>query len=93
MNKYQLDFTSTFKRDYKRVKKRGYDMGLLNQVVDRLQQGEALPEKNRDHALTGNWVGYRECHIAPDWLLVYQVVENKLILTLTRTGSHSDLGF
>ena len=56
-----------------------------------LTAGEPLPEKNRDHALTGDWVGHRECHIQPDWLLVYRVQNDVLVLTLTRTGTHSDL--
>jgi len=91
MNKYILDYTTTFKKDYKRAKKRGYNMDLLTEIVNTLQKGECLPQKNKDHSLTGNWAGYRECHITPDWLLVYQIVEDKLILLLTRTGSHSDL--
>jgi mRNA interferase YafQ len=91
MNKYTLDYTTVFKKDYKRAKKRGYDMKLMDEVVTTLQKGKPLPEKNRDHSLTGNWKGYRECHIAPDWLLIYCIVEDKLILSLTRTGSHSDL--
>lgn len=68
-------------------------MQLMSEVVDKLQKGEPLPEKNRDHALSGNWAGYRECHITPDWLLIYEIIEDRLILALTRTGSHSDLGF
>lgn len=64
---------------------------LLERVVELLAAGETLPEKNKDHALTGNWVGHRECHILPDWLLVYRVEDDVLVLTLTRTGSHSDL--
>ena len=64
---------------------------LLERVVELLAAGETLPEKNKDHALTGNWVGHRECHILPDWLMVYRVEDDVLVLTLTRTGSHSDL--
>ena len=93
MNKYNLYLTNSFKRDYKKIVKRGYDVSLLEQVVDILLTGEALPEKNKDHPLTGNWKGYRECHILPDWLLVYEIVEDRLILSLTATGSHSDLDF
>lgn len=93
MNKYKLYLTNSFKRDYKKIVKRGYDVSLLEKVVDTLLTGEALPEKNKDHALSGNWKGYRECHILPDWLLVYEIVEDRLILSLTATGSHSDLGF
>lgn len=89
--KYELDFTNTFSKDLKRAKKRGYNIKLLSAVVDKLQNGEPLPEKNRDHALTGNWIGYRECHIQPDWLLIYRIYEDKLLLVLNRTGTHSDL--
>ena len=64
---------------------------LLERVVELLAAGETLPEKNKDHALTGNWVGHRECHILPDWLMVYRVEDDVLVLTLTRTGSHGDL--
>ncbi len=66
-------------------------MNLLADIVNTLQRGESLPPKNKDHSLTGDWASYRECHITPDWLLVYQIAENKLILLLTRAGSHSDL--
>ncbi len=93
MNKYKLYLTNSFKRDYKKIVKRGYDIKLMETVVDILLTGEALPEKNKDHALSGNWKGYRECHILPDWLLVYEVIEDRLILSLTATGSHSDLDF
>ncbi|MBO5561984.1 MAG: type II toxin-antitoxin system YafQ family toxin [Firmicutes bacterium] len=91
MSKYKIDFTNIFKKDLKRAKRRGYDMRLITDVVNKLQEGEPLPQKNRDHALTGNWEGYRECHIAPDWLLIYEIYEDRLILLLTRTGTHSDL--
>ena len=93
MNKYKLYLTNSFKRDYKKIVKRGYDIKLMETVVDILLTGEALPEKNKDHALSGNWKGYRECDILPDWLLVYEVIEDRLILSLTATGSHSDLDF
>ena len=71
--------------------KRGGKIGLLDDVIAALAMGEILPEKNKDHALTGNWAGYRECHILPDWLLIYRVEGNVLVLTLVRTGTHSDL--
>lgn len=93
MHKYELDITAVFKKDLRRARKRGCNMKLLNETVEKLQSGEPLPKKNCDHALTGNWVGHRECHIAPDWLLVYRICENTLILSLIRTGSHSDLNF
>lgn len=88
---YEVQITTKFKKDYKTVIKRGYKEELLIEVIDTLRRGESLPASNKDHALTGNWVGYRECHIQPDWLLIYKIHEDKLILSLTRTGSHSDL--
>jgi mRNA interferase YafQ len=89
--KYTVKPTTQFKKDYKLAMKRGLNIGLLEAVVTVLAQGEQLPDKNKDHALTGNWLGYRECHVQPDWLLVYRLEEDVLVLTLTRTGSHSDL--
>ena len=81
-----------FKRDYKRIVKRGgYDTRLLEQVIELLAEQKPLPEKFRDHDLTGNYKGCRECHIQPDWLLVYEVNNDELILYLIRTGTHSDL--
>lgn len=88
---YDVEMTSVFKKELKKAKKRGLDLQLLNDIVTKLQNGECLPEKNEDHALTGNWKNHRECHIQPDWLLVYRVIENELILLLVRTGTHSDL--
>ncbi len=89
--KYSLVVTAQFRKDYRLAKKRGLNMEALAKVVTLLARGEALPEKHRDHSLTGNWLGHRECHILPDWLLIYRMEENLLILTLTRTGTHSDL--
>lgn len=89
--KFTVKPTSQFKKDYKLAKKRGLKLELLKDVIAKLAMGEALPEKNRDHALTGNWVGHRECHIQPDWLLVYRIEDDVLVLTLARTGTHSDL--
>lgn len=83
--------SNKFKKDLKLAAKRGYDLELLNAVVTTLANREALPDKNRDHELTGDYVGFRECHIQPDWLLVYRVQESQLILFLSRTGTHSDL--
>ncbi len=90
---YEVKQTSQFKKDYRLAKKRGQDLSLLQAVVTKLANGQALPEKNRDHALSGDWTGFRECHIAPDWLLVYKIENDILVLTLTRVGSHSDLNF
>lgn len=91
--KYTIQRTASFKRDFKIIEKRNYNIDLFDNVIRLLANGESLPEKNRDHALTGNWNGYRECHITPDWLLIYRIFEDKLMLSLTRTGSHSDLDF
>lgn len=71
--------------------KRHMDIALLDDIIRILSRGEPLPGKNRDHALTGDWVGHRECHILPDWLLVYRIENDVLVLTLARTGTHSDL--
>ena len=89
--KYVVKFTTQFKKDFKLAMKRGFKMDLLEDVITLLAMGEVLPDKNKDHALTGNWVGHRECHILPDWLLVYRLEDDILVLTLTRTGTHSDL--
>ena len=89
--KYAVIPTTQFKKDYKLAIKRGLKINLLEDVVAALAMGEALPKKNKDHALTGDWVGHRECHIQPDWLLIYRIDDNVLVLTLTRTGTHSDL--
>ena len=89
--KYTVKPTTQFKKDYKRAMKRGLKIELLEKIVELLAMGEALPEKNRDHELSGNWDGHRECHIQPDWLLVYRIEDNVLVLTLTRTGTHCDL--
>ena len=89
--KYTVKPTTQFKKDYKRAIKRGLKIELLEDVVACLALGEALPEKNKDHELTGDWVGHRECHILPDWLLIYRIDGDVLVLTLARTGSHSDL--
>ena len=84
-----LRFGSQFKRDRRLCIKRGYDMTLLVDAVNILRIPAALPEQNRAHSLSGNWAGYQECHLAPDWLLIYRVEGNEL--RLARTGTHSDL--
>ena len=89
--KYGIVMTTLFKKDLKAIKKRGYNLSLLNEVVDTLALGLPLPEKYRDHNLIGNYKGCRECHITPDWLLIYEISDSELILYLTRTGTHSDL--
>ena len=89
--KYQLKTTAKFRKDLKLMKKRGMNVKLLTDVVDMLLDGQQLPEKYRDHGLSGKYKGFRECHIQPDWLLIYLVNETELILTTARTGSHADL--
>lgn len=89
--KYSIGISSKFKKDYKLAKKRGYNLSLLKEVVDILASGEKLPEKYFDHSLSGEYSGCRECHILPDWLLVYRIEKDLLVLGLMRTGTHSDL--
>ena len=91
MSEYDVSWTGQFKKDYKLARKRNLNIELLDEIIRKLARGEELPKENRDHALSGNWLGYRECHIQSDWLLIYRVEEGLLILTLTRTGTHSDL--
>lgn len=87
----EIYFENHFKKDIKRIKKRGLPLKELYAVIELLAQDTPLAVKYRDHALTGNFSGLRECHIRPDWLLIYRLHENKLILTLCRTGTHADL--
>lgn len=89
--KRDIVWTTRFKKDYKLAIKRHLNIDLLDDIIRALSRGEDLPEKNKDHELTGDWVGHRKCHILPDWLLIYRVDDDVLVLTLTRTGSHSDL--
>ena len=89
--KYAVKYTTQFKKDFKLAAKRGLKTKLLEDVITALAAGESLDDKYRDHALSGNWSGFRECHILPDWLLIYRVENDVLVLTLTRTGTHSDL--
>ena len=89
--KYNLQFTSQFKKDLKLAKKQNKDLGKLFEVIDILANGETLDAKYKDHSLTGNYRGTRECHIEPDWLLIYEIREDVLVLMLYRLGSHSEL--
>ena len=86
-----IKYHTMFKKDFKRIKKRGYDISRLEKKDELLANEVPLPEQFKDHNLSGNYNGFRECHIAPDWLLIYQVNNNELVLVLSRTGSHSDL--
>jgi mRNA interferase YafQ len=88
---YQVKWTSKFKNSYKLAKKRGLDISLFKSVIRKLQHGEQLDERYRDHELKGEYKGLRECHIKPDWLLIYLIEDEMLTLTLIDTGSHSDL--
>ena len=86
-----IRYSTRFKKDYKLVKKRGYNVKLLEEVLDILCAEQPLPQQYRDHSLTGNYEGHRECHITPDWLLIYKIENGEMLLSLTRTGTHSDL--
>lgn len=89
--KYRVVPTKRFRKDLIRAEKRGYNLTLLSTVIKTLAQGEPLNAKHKDHVLLGDYAGCRECHITPDWLLIYEIYEDELILYLTRTGTHSDL--
>ena len=88
---YEIKTTTKFEKDLKLIKKRGYELRLLKEVIDILSKGEELSPKYKDHYLQGNYVGFKECHIKPDWLLVYKIDNNILVLTLSRIGTHTDL--
>ncbi|MBQ8248416.1 MAG: type II toxin-antitoxin system YafQ family toxin [Clostridia bacterium] len=89
--KYEIVPSGQFKKDLKLAQKRGYDLDKIKSVITSLANGETLDAKYRDHLLTGNYSDFRECHIQPDWMLVYQIQGERLILFLARTGTHSDL--
>ena len=89
--KYEIKFTSHFKKDYKLAQKRGLDISLLDKVIEMLAEGQSLPDDYLDHLLIGIYKGCWECLITPDWLLIYKLFDDVLVLELTRTGTHSDL--
>lgn len=91
MTKYEIKYTTQFKKDYKLAKRRKLNLSLLKDIISKLANGESLDSQYRDHALSGNWTGHRECHLQPDWLLIYRIENNILVLTLSRIGTHSDL--
>ena len=91
MIKYTLRYSTLFKKQRKLLIKRGYNVTELDTVIEILAKGETLPEKYCDHALSGNRKGQRDCHIRPDWILIYEIKENELTLLLCETGTHSDL--
>lgn len=88
---YKIKFTSLYKKSYKRMAKLGIDLSLLDEVIDYLRQGIPLESKYKDHILKGRFKGFHECHIKPDWLLIYLIEDDILTLTLINTGSHADL--
>lgn len=89
--KYEIKFTTQFKKDLKLAKKQGKDSEKLYSVIEKIAKGEPLDLKYRDHNLTGKYKNCRECHIEPDWLLIYEIINDVLVLVLNRTGSHSEL--
>lgn len=89
--KYEVKFTTTFKKDIKLAKKQGRNTDKLLRIIEQLANGEPLEAKYRDHDLSGDYQGWRECHIEPDWLLVYKLLDDVLVLLLNRIGSHSEL--
>lgn len=89
--KYTIKFTTQFKRDLKLAKKQNKNIDKLFEIIEILANGNQLPTKYRDHELTGNYKDTRECHIEPDWLLIYEIREEILVLMLNRVGSHSEL--
>ncbi len=88
---YRLQKTTQFKKDCKLMKRRGLNLKDLTDIIEMLQNGQPLPPDNRDHDLVGDFVGFRECHIHPDWLPVYYIQHDRLVRVCARTGSHSDL--
>ncbi len=88
---YRIEFTNEMKRNVKLMRKRGKDISKLTDILNKLASGQVLPQSNNDHQLTDNLRDFRKCHIEPDWLLVYQIHDDILILTATATGTHSDL--
>lgn len=86
-----INYHTSFKKDYKKLVKRGYDLQLLTEAIEILANEEELPPKYKAHNLSGNYSGFKECHIQPDWLLIYKIDNNVLTLSLSRTGTHSDL--
>ncbi len=87
----KINYTKKYKKDYKKLQKQNYNLEKLNLIIENLKCGETLESKYKDHSLYGEYIGCRECHIEPDWLLIYQIKNNNLILILMRTGSHSNL--
>ena len=91
MNKYEIRPRKAYRKQYKLLEKRGYDMSLLDEVILKLARGETLPAKYRDHKMHGDKRGYRNCHILNDWVLLYKIDKGILTLILAETGTHSDI--
>lgn len=87
----EINYTTKFKKDIKRLKKRGKNINILTPIIYMLANQETLPDALQDHSLSGDYQGFRELHVQPDWLLLYLIEANELTLTLTRTGTHSDI--
>lgn len=87
----KIRYSGRFKKDFKAIVKRGYNVTFFEEVLNLLVQEKALPQKYLDHSLAGSYIGHRECHITSDWLLIYKIEKDILLLSLTRTGTHSDL--
>lgn len=88
---YEFDYSSQFKKDLKKVTKQGLDISLLQDVLEQLKTNGKVEEKYKPHPLKSNWIGYMDCHIAPDWVLIYKVAEEIKLVRLARTGSHSEV--
>ena len=91
VNPYTIRWSSRFRKDYKKMKRQGKDMAKLDAIIASIATRANLPESQHDHELSNNWAHHRECHIAPDWLLIYEISDSELYLYLTRAGTHSDL--
>ena len=87
----KVKYHNSFKKDFKLIKKRGKDLSKLKYIINEIMNEKALDEKYRDHELLGKYKGFRECHIEPDWLLIYKIENKELTVILSRTGTHSDL--
>ena len=91
MSNYKVELANSFKKDYKKIKKQGKD-AAVDALIKRIEDGKTLEPHHRDHALGGQYLGYRECHIEPDLLLIYRIFKDTLVLVCVRVGSHSELG-
>lgn len=88
---YSIEYSNRYKKSYKLAIKRGLDVGELNRIVKTLAEGKKLESKHKDHDLKGDFAGFRECHVQPDWLLIYRIINKTCVLYLLDTGTHADL--